>query len=54
MTDEQKYNELLKEIAQLIKDKNSTIAYQGLQIEMLQEKLEAAEKQIEELKGAKE
>lgn len=53
MTDEQKYNELLKEIAQLIKDKNDTIQYQQLLIDSLKEKLSAAENEIERMKGNK-
>lgn len=53
MTDEQKYNELLKELAQLIKDKNDAITWQQMQIDILQEKLAAAEKQIETMKGPK-
>lgn len=51
MTDEQKYNELLKELAQLIKSKNDTILCQKYQIESLKEKLSAAEKEIETMKG---
>ncbi len=51
--DEQKYNVLLKELAELLKCKNSTIDYQQMQIDILQEKLAAAEKQIETMKGKK-
>ena len=46
MTDEQKYNELLKELAALIKEKNSTIAFQAYQIKDLREKLESAKREI--------
>lgn len=51
MTDTEKYNELLKELAQLIKEKNNTIAFQKYQLETLQEKLEKAENEIQRLKG---
>ena len=53
MTDEQKYNELLKEIAQSIKEKNDTIKCQQLIIDGLKEKLSAAEKEIERMRGSK-
>lgn len=53
MTDEQKYNELLKELAQLIKDKNDTITWQQMQIDILREKLAAAENEINNMKGNK-
>lgn len=53
MTDEQKYNELLKELAQLIKDKNDTIKCQQYLIDSLKEKLSSAEKEINNMKGNK-
>lgn len=53
MTDEQKYNELLKELAQLIKDKNDTIKCQQYLIDSLKEKLSAAENEINNMKGNK-
>lgn len=53
MTDEQKYTELLKELAELLKSKNNTIAFQQYQIEALQEKLTAAEDEINRMKGKK-
>lgn len=51
MTNEEKYNELLKELAELIKSKNDKIAFQSYVIEDLQNKLAGAEKQINDLKG---
>lgn len=54
MTDEQKYNELLKEVANSIKQKNDLIKFQEYKIADLQAKLEAAESKIAQLttKGA--
>ena len=43
MTNEQKYTELLKELASIIKHKNDTIALQAWQISDLKSKLESAE-----------
>lgn len=51
MTDEQKYNALLKELGELLQSKNTTISLQSWKIEQLEEKLAAAE---EELNFAKE
>ena len=45
MTNEQKYNEVLKELGALIADKNATISCQKWQIDSLKAKLEAAEKE---------
>lgn len=43
MTDEQRYSALLKELGELLENKNATIICQRIQIEQLKEKLEAAE-----------
>lgn len=51
MTNEEKYNELLKELAELIKSKNDKIAFQSYVIDDLQNKLADAEKTINDLKG---
>lgn len=48
MTEEQKYNELLKELATLIKAKNDTIEVQKWQIADLTAKLEEKEIALEE------
>ena len=53
MTDEQKYNELLKELAQIIKEKNDTITCQQYVIDTLKEKLSSAENEIKNMKGNK-
>lgn len=53
MTDEQKYNELLKELAAMIKGKNDAIKCQQLIIDSLKEKLSAAENEIKRMKGNK-
>lgn len=45
MTDEQKYNEVLKELGETLANKNCTISTQKWQIENLQEKLAAAEEE---------
>lgn len=45
MTDEQKYNAVLKELGELLQNKNTTISCQKWQIDQLKEKLEAAEKE---------
>lgn len=49
MTDEQKYSAVLKELGELLQDKNTTISCQRWQIEELQEKLAAAERHIVEM-----
>lgn len=43
MTDEQKYNAVLKELGEVLQSKNTTIRCQKWQIDQLTEKLEAAE-----------
>lgn len=43
MTDEQKYNAVLKELGELLQSKNTTISCQKWQIDELKEKLAAAE-----------
>ena len=48
MTDEQKYNAVLKGLGELLQDKNATISSQRWQIDNLKEKLAAAEKEREE------
>lgn len=48
MTDEQKYNAVLKELGELLQSKNTTISCQKWQIDQLKEKLEAAEKERDE------
>lgn len=52
MTNEEKYTELLKELAELIKSKNEKIAFQSYVIDDLKTKLAGAEEQIETLKGS--
>lgn len=54
MTDEQKYIELLKELGELIMQKNIYINTREYRIESLQRLLDSAEKEIEVLKGNKE
>lgn len=46
MTDEQKYSAVLKELGEVLQDKSTTISCQRWQIDQLQEKLAAAEKEI--------
>lgn len=45
MTDEQKYNAVLKELGEMLQSKNTTISCQKWQIDQLKEKLAAAEKE---------
>ena len=45
MTDEQKYNAVLKELGEVLAEKSMTISCQSWQIDNLKEKLEAAEKE---------
>lgn len=45
MTDEQRYSALLKQIGEVLQEKNTTISCQKWQIEELKEKLEAAEEE---------
>lgn len=51
MTEEQKYSVVIKELGELLQNKNTTISCQSWQIDQLEEKLAAAE---EELNFAKE
>lgn len=48
MTDEQKYNAVLKELGEVLQNKNTTISCQSWQIDQLKEKLAAAEKKCDE------
>lgn len=50
MTDEQKYNAVLKELGELLQNKNTTISCQKWQIDQLKEKLAAAEEERDEAK----
>lgn len=43
MTDEQRYSAVLKELGEVLQEKNTTISCQKWQIDNLKEKLEAAE-----------
>ena len=52
MTNEEKYTELLKELAELLKSKNDKIAVQKCIIDGLETRLAEAEKQINDLKGS--
>ena len=45
MTDEQKYNAVLKELGELLQNKNTIISCQSWQIDHLKEKLAAAEEE---------
>lgn len=45
MTDEQRYTAVLKELGELLQNKNTTISCQAWQIDQLKEKLAAAEKE---------
>lgn len=50
MSDEKKYLELLKEIGRIIKEKNDEIIINDFRLSDLKNKLESAEKEIEELR----
>lgn len=50
MNENEKYQELLKEIGRVLKEKNDQICIQAFQISDLRKKLETAEKEIEELR----
>lgn len=50
MTDEQKYNAVLKELGEVLQSKNTTISCQQWQIDELKAKLEAAEKACDQAK----
>ena len=45
MTDEQRYSAVLKQLGEVLQEKNTTISCQKWQIDQLKEKLEAAEKE---------
>lgn len=45
MTNEQKYSALLRELGEVLQDKNTTISCQRWQIEELEKKLAAAEEE---------
>lgn len=47
MTDEQRYSAVLKELGEVLQDKNTTISCQKWQIDNLKEKLAAAEKELD-------
>lgn len=53
MSDDQKYLELLKEIARVIKEKNDEIIVNSFRVSDLKKKLEKAEKEIEDLRKEK-
>lgn len=44
MTDEQKYSAVLKELGEVLQNKNTTISCQSWEIDQLKEKLAVAEK----------
>lgn len=50
MTDDQKYSEILKELGELISQKNMYIATREFQIENLKRQLEVAENKIKEIR----
>lgn len=52
MTNEERYNALLMELAQLITEKNNSLALLEWQLENLKQQLAEAEALIEEMKGA--
>ena len=51
MTDEQKYNAVLKELGELLQSKNTTISCQSWQIDQLNEKLAAEKMENKELQA---
>lgn len=50
MTDDQKYAEIMKELGELLMQKNNHIQMKDFQVERLQTKLSAAEKELQELR----
>lgn len=50
MSDDQKYQELLKEIGRIIKEKNDEIIIKSFQNEDLRKRLQKAETEVEELR----
>lgn len=53
MSDEQKYNELLKEIGQCIKEKNDTICILNIKLSNAERDLKKANEIIDELRKEK-
>lgn len=53
MTDEQKYQELLKEIGNCIKEKNDTICILNIKLSNLERELKKASEMIDELRKEK-
>lgn len=51
MTDEQRYSAVLKELGEVLQNKNTTISCQRWQIDQLKEQLKAAEKEKQEMKS---
>lgn len=51
MTDEQRYSAVLKELGEVLQDKNTTISCQKWQIDQLKEKLAAAENERDEMRA---
>ena len=49
MTDEQRYNSVLKSLGELLEAQRDTINIQGYRIEELLKKLETAEKKLKEI-----
>ncbi len=47
MTDEQRYSAVLKELGEVLQEKNTTISCQKWQIDQLKEKLAATEKECD-------
>lgn len=53
MTDEQKYQELLKEVGQTFKEKNDTICILNIKLSNLERELKKANETIDELRKEK-
>lgn len=49
MTDDQKYQELLKEIGELLAEKNNYVKFKEYELDRVKRLLEIAEKKIEEM-----
>ncbi len=54
MTDDQKYMQIIKSIGELLSEKEADISFKDYEIFLLTEKLEKAERLIEELKKGNE
>lgn len=54
MITKETFDEILQGLAEVLQSKNTTIFVQNCEIESLKEKLSAAEKQIETMKGSAE